>query len=110
MRITAKLLREKGACKSNVIDFEEQWPDGCEITPENCEIAFGKLDMSVDWAATHFLPTKAQIKYRKTTNPAWCEYRKATSSLETHAKRKAAFTKFKKIAAATFCELAQQST
>ena len=99
MRITAKLLREKGACKSNVIDFEARWPEGCDVTSENCETAFGELELDVDWAATRLLSREARAEYFKIKDVAWKECVKTKS-----------WGEYEKAYIAAFCELAQQST
>ncbi len=101
MRITAELLRAEEACHVEV--FEAQWPDGCDVTLENCEIAFGELGMDVDWAASALLSSSACEEYLAATLSAWAEQRNARF-------RPLARAKYNKIAAITFCELAQQST
>ncbi len=55
MRITAKKLKIAGACKGDVKAFEKRWPDGCNVTRENCRIAFRTLKMDVEWAAENLL-------------------------------------------------------
>ncbi len=65
MRITAKKLKAKGACEDDIKAFEKQWPDGCNVTRKNCEIAFEKLYMHVPWAARNLLSPKAFAEYEK---------------------------------------------
>ncbi len=55
MRITAQKLRAKGACGDDIKVFEKRWPDGCNVTRKNCEIAFRKLEMNVEWATAYLL-------------------------------------------------------
>lgn len=77
MRITADKLRELGACAGDIEAFEKQWPDGCEVTRENCDIAFGRkgLGMHVHWAASRLLSRKAYDEYGEAVNDmhAACE-------------------------------------
>ncbi len=74
MRITARLLREKRACEPDIAAFEKQWPDGCEVTPENCRIAFVELNMSPSWAADALLSKEAWDKYQTALTVAANEY------------------------------------
>ena len=128
MRITAELLREKKACEPDIKKFLERWPEGCEVTPENCEIAFGgELDMSVDWAAEFLLSTPTWAKYSEVVSKSWVQYIKITAPVykerdkagDLHRARVwakcveivgAAAAEDLRVRITAFCELAQQST
>ena len=122
MRITAKMLREKGACFGDVNCFEERWPDGCDITPKNCKIAFGELGMDIDWAAEELLSVQVYIKFNKAETLAWNERNKTRDAAwakcggawcnrpEYRRVMSLAWAEYHKACRATFCELAQQST
>ena len=65
MRITAKKLRGAGACGDDIKAFEKRWPDGCNVTRKNCEIAFNELCMSANWAGNNLLSGSACAKFSK---------------------------------------------
>ncbi len=46
--ITAAWLLKKGACKHQVMQFQMEWPDGAEITPENVRIA-SRMGLDLPW-------------------------------------------------------------
>ena len=73
MRITAQLLRDKEACRSDIRAFREQWPNGCNVTRKNCQIAFKKLEMNVGWAIGALLPREARIECTDAGDKACCE-------------------------------------
>ncbi len=101
MGITAKLLREKGACGPDIAKFKGRWPNGCQVTQKNCEIAFGgELDMSVGWAVERLLSTRACAKYTEICNGSYAEYMRGEIT----------WAKYWKVEIDAFCELAQQST
>ncbi len=70
--ITAKMLKERGACKGDVAAFKERWPKGCRDTRENCQIAFLELGMSKLWVCDHLLSDKACADYQEAVEGA-CE-------------------------------------
>ncbi len=92
MRITAKKLRAKGACEPDIEAFEKQWPKGCNVTRENCRIAFRASKMSVMWAAENLLSEgdfQSVInasgiacgeceRRNRCENPSYCAFDKAT--------------------------------
>lgn len=53
-RITADLLRSKGACEEKVAIFEKRWPNGVVPTKRQVPVIV-RLGLDVDWAATHLL-------------------------------------------------------
>ena len=74
MRITAKLLREAGACEGDIAVFEKQWPDGCNVTKKNSLKAFCELGLIVDWAADELLGAVCWSKYLQDTSATWDKY------------------------------------
>ena len=61
MKITARLLKFKGACKEQVEKFKELFPDGVEVTESLCVIH--AQDFNWDWAAYNLLPLELQEVY-----------------------------------------------
>ncbi len=106
MRITAELLRDKGACTFDIKRFEKQWPDGCNVTRKNCEIAFGPLGMDVNWAAGGLLSPEAYYEYEKTRNQAYHEYQDVRDKAWTKylTGRNAKYSKFHKVRARAYAE------
>jgi len=78
MKVTANQLREKGACKNQVLTFKKEWPKGVEITLEVLERAI-ELKLDLDWFACNFLPAPTWEAYKKATDPAEAAYIKATA-------------------------------
>ena len=77
--ITARLLRSKGACREQVEIFAAKWPDGVEITSENC-LSSAILGLDLDWAARNFLSATAEKAYQEATAPAWKAYQEARAT------------------------------
>jgi len=69
MKVTARKLRNKGACEVDVLIFEKEWPKGVEITLEVLQRA-AELELGLDWFARAFLPKPARIAYLFATAPA----------------------------------------
>lgn len=76
MKITAEMLEERGACAGDIKAFRKRCPSGCEVTRENCRIAFIGLDMNVEWAANELLSDKVLIEYRKARDRACIKFDK----------------------------------
>lgn len=74
MKITAALLKEKGACKDDIRAFEKQWPNGCKVTRKNCRIAFNVMGLDVTWAAAELLSIKEFAKYQEVCYSAQAKY------------------------------------
>ncbi len=74
MRITGNMLCEYDACRVDIEKFETQWPDGCEVTEENCIIAFTELNFSPSWAARNLLSYAARVEYLRLKNIVWEEH------------------------------------
>ena len=64
MKITAAMLRRMGACEEQVAAFEEEWPDGADVTEKNALRAVA-LGLDVDWLATRVLNGAALEQYDK---------------------------------------------
>ena len=89
MKITADMLRERGACEEQVLVFEKEWPKGTDVTLEAALRAV-ELGLDLEWFAASFLSGEAWEAYQKATAPsleaywkakdtAWEAYEKATA-------------------------------
>ena len=76
MKVTVEQLRAKRACTDQVKVFEQEWPDGVEITLEVLQRAV-ELELDLDWFACRFLPAPALEAYHKATAPAWKAFQEA---------------------------------
>src|ERR1700733_11541241 len=75
MKVTAKLLCKKGACREQVSKFQELFPEGVVVTEELC--VKHSAVFSWNWAAQNLLPAPAEADYNKAMAPARAEYDKA---------------------------------
>ena len=100
MKITAQMLRDKGACKNQVETFENEWPNGCNVTRKNC-LRAAELRLDFNWAAGWLLSADALAAYDKAVAPALAAYKKAKAdALAAYKKAKAdAWTVHNKAAA-----------
>ena len=75
MIVTADMLRlrRKPACKDQVDIFEEEWPDGAEVTLANCLRAV-ELDLDLSWFVANFLSASTWKVFRQTIDRAWEAY------------------------------------
>lgn len=62
MIITHALLREKHACARALGVFAREWPNGAEVTIENC-LRATHLGLSISWAAQNLLPATQWAEY-----------------------------------------------
>ena len=69
VKITAEILREKGASCSQVAIFKKEWPHSGSVTLRNCLRAV-ELGLDIDWFAYHFLSATALEAYLKATATA----------------------------------------
>lgn len=76
MKVTAKMLKKKGACKGQIKVFKEEWPDGVEVTLDNC-LRAEELRLDIYWFASTFLTGKCLETYLKAKAPALEAYLKA---------------------------------
>jgi hypothetical protein len=75
MKITARLLKTKGACKGQVAKFTELFPKGVEVTEALCVIHAQDFDWN--WAAYNLLPPELWKVYMETKDAASKVYDKA---------------------------------
>lgn len=108
MLITAEYLRKFGACDPDVKKFGAEWPNGAEITAENCIRAFVKLGLDPNWAARHFLSAQALAEYAKIRDTVWAWYRKVEAEAGTEYEKLEADAEYMKIAALTFYRLLEE--
>ena len=78
MKITARLLKTKGACKGQVAKFTELFPKGVEVTEALCVIHAQDFDWN--WAARNLLPLELQKVYDETEAAAWKVYYEARAA------------------------------
>ena len=78
-KITARMLRLKGACADHVAIFRREWPAGTTITLTSVRRA-QKLDLDLAWFARQFFTASAWAEYAKARASAWAEYEKAIAS------------------------------
>ncbi len=102
MWVSAKMLREKDACSSEVRIFQKEWPEGAKITFKNVLRALD-LNLDIDWLADHCLTAPALKVYVKIDTPAFEAYveacdRKTTTAADLRAYKKAAATALVKAA------------
>ena len=79
MKITAELLRSKGACGDQVATFATEWPDGTELTMAAATRSV-ELRLDLGWFAETFLTAAARAEYDKVTAAAWAEYDKVKAA------------------------------
>ena len=73
MKITYDMI--KNGCENQVKIFQRTWPNGVEVTVENCLIAV-ELGLNLDWAATHLFSAPAGEQYKKEIALAGEKYEK----------------------------------
>ena len=73
MYLTADMLREKDACEDQVTIFEEEWPDGVEVTVEAILRAV-ELWLDIDWFVHQFLPAPVRKAYNEAMTSAQRAY------------------------------------
>ncbi len=78
-KITAQMLREKGASCSAVDVFEKEWPAGAFVSLKNIRKA-QEINLDIDWFAFHFFTATAREAYNKATATAGEAYKKATAT------------------------------
>ena len=77
MKVTADMLRAKGACPDQVARFVEITGGSVEITEALCIAHAEKFDWF--WAARNLLPIPAWASYYAAKALAWTTYDKATN-------------------------------
>ena len=76
MKITHEYLVGLGASCEQLDTFSEEWPDGAEVTLDNC-LRAAELHLNLDWLAEKMFPARALEAYRQATAPAREAYEKA---------------------------------
>ncbi len=79
MKVTLDTLKALGACAEYLNQFTRLWPDGVEVTVENCRAAVA-AGLDVDWFANHALPPDANDAYMTATDPAYAARSQAIGS------------------------------
>lgn len=79
-RVTALMLRGKGACEDQEAIFQMEWPKGAPVNKATILRAV-ELRLDVEWAADRFLEAQARDEYKMAIAQAWEksweEYRRA---------------------------------
>jgi hypothetical protein len=74
-KITARMLKAKGACASQVEKFKELFPFGsAEVTIDLCVKHAADFDWI--WAAENLLNSAAKAEYERVRAEAWAEYQR----------------------------------
>ena len=90
MKITREYLVGLGASCEQLDTFSDEWPDGAEITLDNC-LRAAELGLDLDWLAEKMFPAPALEAYLQATAPAWEAYVQATApAWEAYEKARAA--------------------
>ena len=79
MKITREYLVGLGASCEQLDTFSDEWPDGAEITLDNC-LRAAELGLDLDWLAEKMFPAPALEAYEKATAPAFEAYEKARAT------------------------------
>ena len=76
MKIIKEMLQQANACKEQVAIFNNEWPEGAEITEVNLNRALAlKLDLS--WIVNNLLSPSQRTTYDQAIAPALATYNKA---------------------------------
>ena len=75
MKITSKLLREKGACEKARKMFARKYPHGVKVTEAACLAQADEWDWG--WAASQLLSASAFAEFDRATAPALSKYNRA---------------------------------
>jgi len=78
MKITHEYLVGLGASCEQLDTFSEEWPDGAEVTLDNC-LRAAELHLNLDWLAEKMFPARAREAFEQARAPALEAYRQATA-------------------------------
>jgi len=78
MKITREYLVGLGASCEQLDTFSEEWPDGAEVTLDNC-LRAAELHLNLDWLAEKMFPARALEAYEQATAPALEAFEQATA-------------------------------
>ena len=85
-KVTIALLRSMGAGCPGIAEFERVFPQGAEITLENC-IKAAEERLNIVWFARSVLTDLAREEFNKAADLAYAEFNKATApALATYHK------------------------
>ena len=120
MKITAEQLRLAAANDPDVSALLAEWPDGVEITPDNCLRAMA-IGFNIDRAAEYLMSestkdtyvdlaksAKEEFNATKAEAQKTCEHIKGPAQREYERKRDAAWSKFTPKLAVAFCTAIDQ--
>jgi hypothetical protein len=105
MTITAKRLKELGACQDQIDAFRAIWGDG--PAPMTVEAAIDHAEaFDWRWAARMLLTDAAYAEYDRATAPAWAEYGRATAAARAEYDRATApaWAEYKRAMSAAWAE------
>jgi len=89
MKITREYLVGLGASCEQLDTFSDEWPDGAEITLDNC-LRAAELGLDLDWLAEKMFPARALEAYLQATAPALEAYEQAKAqALEAYRQARA---------------------
>ncbi len=90
-KITKQWLQENNACENQVQTFETEWPNGAEITLENCLRAI-KLELNIMWLTEKLWSFRSLADYKKDKriDPLLTEYNRGIALLLTEYNREKA--------------------
>src|SRR3990167_3419778 len=89
MKITHEYLVGLGASCEQLDTFSDEWPDGAEVTLDNC-LRAAELHLNLDWLAKKMFPATAREAYEQATAPAWEAYEQAKAqALEAYLQARA---------------------
>ena len=89
MKITREYLVGLGASCKQLDTFSGEWPDGAEVTLDNC-LRAAELGLDLDWLAEKMFPARALEAYLQATAPALEAYEQAKAqALEAYRQARA---------------------
>ena len=89
MKITREYLVGLGASYEQLDTFSDEWPDGAEITLDNC-LRAAELRLNLDWLAEKMFPAPALEAYEQATAPALEAFEQAKAqALEAYLQARA---------------------
>jgi hypothetical protein len=68
--ITPALLKRLMACESEQRRFRYNWPNGCKLSPKNCETAMS-IDLNVLWLFSNLMPENKQTAWLRGKSRIW---------------------------------------
>ena len=90
--MTARMLREKGACSDQVDIFAAEWPKGGRVT-RHALIRAAELHLNLDWFASTFLPAPAWAAFKQAKATASAAFDRAKATASAAFDKRAAFNR-----------------